>query len=260
MLLAIDVGNTNCKFAVFDAEKMIDQWRIQTAHARTADEYAVWLTQLMALRGIAPQQVEGVIIATVVPQVLFNIRQLCIRYFNVEPLVVGEENVDLGVKILLDRPQDAGADRIVNAIAAFKEFGGPLIIIDFGSGTTFDVVDEQGNYCGGAIAPGIQLSIEAFYLMTARLPRIRVEKPSQVIGKATVPAMQSGIFFGYIGLVEKLVSLIKAEYGKPMKVIATGGLAPLFEKETPVIEAVTADLTMRGLQLIYARNRPAPRR
>ena len=260
MLLAIDVGNTNCKFAVFDGEKMIDQWRIQTTQARTADEYAVWLTQLMQLRGIAPKDIDGAIIATVVPQALFNIRQLCNRYFNLEPMVIGEEGVDLGVKILLDRPQDVGADRVVNGIAAFKQFGGPLIIIDFGSGTTFDVVDEQGNYCGGAIAPGIQLSIEAFYLMTARLPRIRVEKPAHVIGKATIPAMQSGIFWGYVGLIEKLVTMMKAEYGRPMKVIATGGLAPLFEKETPMIEAITSDLTMRGLQQVYARNSQGARR
>jgi type III pantothenate kinase len=200
--------------------------------------------------------VRGVIIASVVPAVLFNLKRLCESYFDVEPLVVGEPNVELGVKVLIDRPQDAGADRLVDAIAGYKKYGGPLIVIDFGSGTTFEVIDRDGNFCGGAIAPGIELSIEAFYLMTARLPRIRVDKPAGVIGRTTVSAMQSGIFWGYVGLIESLVTRIQAEFGEPMKVIATGGLAAVFEAETKVIQAIEPDLTLHGLLEIWRRNRP----
>lgn len=256
MLLVIDVGNTNSKFAVFKGDALVGEWRLQTQHNRTADEYAVSLTQLMKLKGVEPTDVRGAIIATVVPQALFNLRLLCQTYFGVDPLVVGEPNVELGMKVLLERPQDAGADRIVAAVAGHKQFGGPLISIDFGSATTFDIVDGEGNFVGGVLAPGIQLSIEAFYLMTARLPRIKVEKTEKVIGKATVPAMQSGIFWGYVGLIEKLVTMIKAEYGAPMKVIATGGLAPLFLEATDVIDDTVPDLILRGLLEIWRRNRP----
>ena len=256
MLLVIDVGNTNSKFALFKGDSLVGEWRLQTQHNRTADEYAVSLTQLMKLKGIEPSDVRGGIIATVVPQALFNLRILCQQYFGIEPLVVGEAGVELGMKVLLERPQDAGADRIVAAVAGHKLFGGPLISIDFGSATTFDIVDEDGNFVGGVLSPGIQLSIEAFYLMTARLPRIKVEKTEKVIGKATVPAMQSGIFWGYVGLIEKLVTMIKAEYGKPMKVIATGGLAPLFLEAPDVIDETVPDLILRGLLEIWRRNRP----
>lgn len=256
MLLVIDVGNTNSKFAVFKGDALVGEWRLQTQHNRTADEYAVSLTQLMKLKGVEPTDVRGAIIATVVPQALFNLRLLCQTYFGVDPLVVGEPGVELGMKVLLERPQDAGADRIVAAVAGHKQFGGPLISIDFGSATTFDIVDEDGNFVGGVLSPGIQLSIEAFYLMTARLPRIKVEKTEKVIGKATIPAMQSGIFWGYVGLIEKLVTMIKAEYGKPMKVIATGGLAPLFLEATDVIDDTVPDLILRGLLEIWRRNRP----
>jgi type III pantothenate kinase len=256
MLLALDIGNTNSKFALFDGEALVAQWRLRTEGKRTADEYAVWLSQLMTLKGFEMGQVKGVIIASVVPAVLFNLRRLCETYFDVEPLVVGEPNVQLGVKVLIDRPQEAGADRLVDAIAGYKKYGGPLIVIDFGSGTTFEVIDRDGNFCGGAIAPGIELSIEAFYLMTARLPRIRVDKPAGVIGKTTVSAMQSGIFWGYVGLIESLVTRIQEEFGEPMKVIATGGLASVFRAETRVIQAIEPDLTLYGLLEIWRRNRP----
>ncbi len=256
MLLALDIGNTNSKFALFDGETLVAQWRLRTEGKRTADEYAVWLSQLMTLKGFEMSQVRGVVIASVVPAVLFNLRRLCEAYFNVEPLVVGDPDVKLGIKVLIDRPQDAGADRLVDAIAGYKKYGGPLIVIDFGSGTTFEVVDRDGNFCGGAIAPGIELSIEAFYLMTARLPRIRVERPAGVIGKSTVGAMQSGIFWGYVGLIESLVTRIQTEFGEPMKVIATGGLAKVFEAETKVIQAIEPDLTLYGLLEIWRRNRP----
>jgi type III pantothenate kinase len=257
MLLALDIGNTNSKFALFDGETLVAQWRLRTEGKRTADEYAVWLSQLMTLKGFQMKQIRGVIIASVVPAVLFNLRRLCQTYFEVEPLVVGEPNVNLGVKVLIDRPQEAGADRLVDAIAGYKKYGGPLIVIDFGSGTTFEVIDRDGNFCGGAIAPGIELSIEAFYLMTARLPRIRVEKPAGVIGRSTVSAMQSGIFWGYVGLIESLVSRIQAEFGEKMKVVATGGLASVFEAETKIFDAIEPDLTLDGLLEIWRRNRAA---
>ncbi|HJQ60157.1 MAG TPA: type III pantothenate kinase [Vineibacter sp.] len=256
MLLAVDIGNTNSKFALFDGERLAAQWRLRTDGKRTADEYAVWISQLMALKGFALGQVKGAIIASVVPDVLVNLRRLCESYFGVAPLVVGDPEINLGIKVLIDRPQDAGADRLVDAIAGYTRHGGPLIVIDFGSGTTFEIVDRDGNFRGGAIAPGVELSIEAFYLMTARLPRIRVEKPPQVIGRTTVVAMQSGIFWGYVGLIESLVARIQAEFGAPMKVIATGGLASVFESETKVIQAIEPDLTLFGLLEIWRRNRP----
>ncbi len=255
MLLAIDVGNTNSKFALFDGDRIVARFRLQTQANRPADEYAAALTQLMGLRGIGPEHVDSAIMSTVVPAVTFNMRNLCETYFGTELLVVGEPSVDLGIQVLLERPQEAGADRLVGGIAGYQKYGGPLIVIDFGSATTFDIVDAQGNFYGGVIAPGVELTIEAFYLMTARLPRIRVEKPALVIGKGTVPAMQSGIFWGYLGLIESLVTRIKAEFGAPMRVIATGGLAPVFQAETAVIEAVEPDLMLDGLLFIHRRNR-----
>lgn len=254
MLLAIDVGNTNTKFALFDQERIVARFRLSTQANRPADEYAASLTQLMGLRGIRPEDIDSAIMSTVVPAVTFNMRTLCETHFRTKLLVVGEPDVELGIKVLIDRPAEAGADRLVGTIAGYKKYGGPLIVIDFGSATTFDVVDRDGNFFGGAISPGIELAIEAFYLMTARLPRIRVEKPTVTIGKGTVTAMQSGIFWGYLGLIESLVKRIKAEFGQPMRVIATGGLAPIFQAETEVIEAVEPDLMLDGLLEIHRRN------
>lgn len=255
MLLAIDVGNTNSKFALFDGDTIVARFRLQTQANRPADEYAASLTQLMSLRGIGPERIDSAIMSTVVPAVTFNIRTLCETYFKTPLMVIGEPDVSLGIEVLLERPQEAGADRLVGGIAGYKKYGGPLIVVDFGSATTFDIVDRDGNFFGGVIAPGVELTIEAFYLMTARLPRIRVEKPARAIGKGTVPAMQSGIFWGYLGLIESLVKRIKAEYGEPMRVIATGGLAPVFQRETDAIEAVEPDLMLDGLLEIWRRNR-----
>ncbi|WP_321391527.1 type III pantothenate kinase [Emcibacter sp.] len=255
MLLAIDAGNTNIVFALQDGHELRHKWRISSSSSRTADEYMVWLTQLMNLEDLDPSIVSGAIIATVVPQALFPLQLLCRRYFGCEAMVVGEENVDLGIGIHLDNPREVGADRLVNAVAAHKLYGGPMIIIDFGTATTFDIIDEQGNYHGGVIAPGVNLSMEALHMAAAKLPRVAVEKPAKVIGSGTVSAMQSGIFWGYIGLVEGLVARIRAEYGKPMKVMATGGLAPLFNDSTDIIEIVDQELTTRGLFEIYDRNR-----
>jgi type III pantothenate kinase len=256
MLLAIDSGNTNIVFALFDGEQIRGEWRSSTDTERTADEYGVWLTQLMAMEGLDRHQVDACIIASVVPAVMFTLKQLCRRYFGREALVVGEEGVTLGLNILLDRPEEVGADRLVNAVAAHQFYKGPLIIIDFGTATTFDVVDADGNYCGGAIAPGINLSLEALHTAAAKLPRVAIGRPKSVIGKATVPAMRSGIYWGYVGLIEGLVERITKEFGVPMTVVATGGLAPLFAEATPVIRHLQSDLTLRGLLEIHRRNLP----
>ena len=255
MLLAINCGNTNVVFAVFAGEELHGSWRISTEVRRTADEYAVWLMQLMALQGMAPADIDGAIVATVVPEALFNLKTLVRRYFACEPLIVGDDSVRLGIKIDIDRPEDAGADRLVNAVAAHRRYGGPLIVVDFGTATSFDVVNDRGDYVGGVIAPGVNLSLDALYMAAAKLPRVAVQRPRRVIGKSTVPAMHSGIFWGYVGLIEGLVARIQAEYGAPMKVIATGGLAPLFRDATGVIEQVDPDLTLRGLEILYRLNR-----
>jgi type III pantothenate kinase len=257
MLLAINANNTNFKFAIFDGETLRDEWKIATNATRTADEYFVWLGQLMELKGITADDIEDVIIATVVPQAMFNLRGLCETYFHCRPYVIGE-NVELGVKILIDRPEEAGADRVVNAFAAKHFYGGPAIVLDFGTATSFDVADKDGNFIGGVIAPGINLSVEALYMAAARLPHISIEKPSHVIGKGTVEAMRSGVFWGYVGLFEGVLARIKAEFGDPaMKVIATGGLTPLFIDSTDMFDHVDADLTMKGLQVLYQQNKEA---
>jgi type III pantothenate kinase len=256
MLLAIDSGNTNIVFALFDGEQVRGEWRSSTDTNRTADELGVWLTQLMAMEGIDRKQVDGCIIASVVPAMMFTLKTLSRRYFGREALVVGEEGVKLGLSILLDQPEEVGADRLVNAVAAHKFYRGPLIVIDFGTATTFDVVDKEGNYCGGAIAPGINLSLEALHAAAAKLPRVAIGRPKSVIGKATVPAMRSGVYWGYVGLIEGLVKRIEAEFGASMTVVATGGLAPLFAEATNVIQHLQSDLTLRGLLEIYRRNQP----
>ncbi len=254
MLLAIDSGNTNIVFAVFDGETVRGEWRSSANTDRTADELGVWLMQLMTIAGLRREDIDAAIVASVVPAMVFQLKTLCRRYFGCEPLVVGDEGVDLGLEVRLDRPEEVGADRLVNAVAAHKFYRGPLIIIDFGTATTFDVVDGDGNYCGGAIAPGINLSLEALHMAAAKLPRVAVARPRAVIGKATVPAMQSGVFWGYVGLIEGLVARIKDEFGAAMTVLATGGLAPLFKEATPVIDHLTEDLTLRGLLEIHRRN------
>lgn len=255
MLLAIDSGNTNIVFAVFDGDEVKGEWRASTHADRTADELGVWLTQLLAIAGLDRKDIDAAIIASVVPAMVFNLKTLCRRYFGCQPLVVGDEGVTLGLDIRLDRPEEVGADRLVNAVSAHMRFGGPLIVIDFGTATTFDVVDGEGNYCGGAIAPGINLSLEALHMAAAKLPRVAIGRPKRVIGKATVPAMRSGIYWGYVGLIEGLVSRISAEFGATMTVVATGGLAPLFLEATSVIDHLAPDLTLRGLLEIHRRNR-----
>ncbi len=255
MLAAIDSGNTNVVFAVYDGEDKRGEWRSATNANRTADEYAVWLTQLMELCDLTRGDIDAAILANVVPAADYPLRTLCRQYFDCEPLVIGSPEADLGFEVLIDNPAEVGADRLVNTVGAYDRHGGPLIVIDFGTATTFDVIDGDGNYCGGVIAPGIALSLEALDAAAAKLPRVAIRRPSRVIGKATVPAMQSGIYWGYVGLIEGLVARIQAEYGSAMTVVATGGLAPLFAEATEVIQHLDGDLTLRGLAEIYRRNK-----
>ncbi|CAK0755353.1 Type III pantothenate kinase [uncultured Gammaproteobacteria bacterium] len=255
MLLAIDVGNTNIVFALYDGGERRGFWRCATDKKRTSDEYGVWLTSLMAMNGISSTGIDGTILASVVPGVTFNLCRLCRDYFRCEPMVVGDPSIDLGIQALVDRPDEVGADRLVNAVGAVMVATPPLIVIDFGTATTFDVVDQDGNYRGGVIAPGINLSLEALNAAAAKLPRIDIGRPAQVIGRNTVACMQSGVYWGYVGLIEGLVARIRAEYGvASMAVVATGGLAGLFSRGTVVIQKNDEELTLRGLRQIYERN------
>jgi type III pantothenate kinase len=256
MLLVVDAGNTNVVFAVHDGAGWRGIWRIATDPQRTSDEYAVWLLTLLGHSRLKPADIKRTVIGTVVPAALYHLRRLCREWFAAEPLVA-RASLDWGFDIRVDRPDEVGADRLLNSLAAHRRFGGPLVVVDFGTATTFDVVAGDGGYVGGVIAPGINLSIEALHRAAARLPRIGIGRPQAVIGRSTVPAMQSGVYWGYVGLVEGLVSRIKAEYGEKLKVVATGGLAPLFAEGTLMIEHIDPDLTLDGLRLLAARN-PAP--
>jgi type III pantothenate kinase len=253
MLLAIEQGNTNTLFAVHDGQAWTAQWRSATDASRTADEYGVWLNQLLAMQALSFADIDAVIISSVVPQSLFNLRNLARRYLKAEPLVIGE-NAVLGVEVHLEKPSEAGADRLVNAIGAYVEHGGDLIVVDSGTATTLDVIGQDGAFEGGVIAPGINLSMQALHDAAAKLPRVAIKKPQHVIGKDTVGAMQSGVFWGYVALIEGLIDRIKKQYEKPMTVIATGGVASLFEGATDKIDKFDGDLTLKGLLEIYRRN------
>jgi type III pantothenate kinase len=253
MLLAIEQGNTNTLFAVHDGRSWIAQWRSATDASRTADEYGVWLSQLFSMQALSFSDIDACIISTVVPQSLFNLRNLSRRYLKAEPLVIGE-NAILGVEVNLEKPSEAGADRLVNAIGAYMDHGGDLIVVDSGTATTLDVIGHDGAFEGGVIAPGINLSMQALHDAAAKLPRVAIKKPQHVIGKDTVGAMQSGVFWGYVALIEGLIDRIKKQYEKPMTVIATGGVASLFEGATDKIDKFDGDLTLKGLLEIYRRN------
>ena len=255
MLLAIDSGNTNIVFAVFDdAGSVRGEWRSSTGAERTADEFGVWLGQLMAAADLTRKDISGAIIATVVPATLFTLKSLCRDYFGCDPLVIGEDGVDLGLKVLIERPDNVGADRLVNAVAAHEQYGGPLIIIDFGTATTFDIINGDGDYIGGVIAPGVNLSLEALHMAAAQLPRVSVQRTEKVTGQGTVEAMQSGIYWGYLSMIEGLVTRLRKEHENDMDAIATGGLAPLFADAAECIKQADPDLTIRGLLSIYRRN------
>ena len=255
MLLAIDAGNTNVVFAVLEGREIRARWRIATDPRRTADEYAVWLSQLLQLEGMSRDAIDGVIIATVVPRALHNLEVLARKYFGTEALIAGRAPLEWGIALDVDEPQNLGADRAVNTIAAHQLHPGDLIVVDFGTATTFDVSDYNGAYKGGIIAPGLNLSLDALVGAAAKLPRIAIEAPAKrsVIGTNTVDQMQIGIFWGYISLVEGLVARLKAEVGRPTKVIATGGLATLLTQHTSVFDVIEPDLTIQGLAMMWER-------
>ncbi len=254
MLLAIDIGNTNVTLGVFDKEDLRATWAIATDIKKTADEYAVFLMNLLPRDGLDIKDVDQISIACVVPPLLSTIEDMCNRYFKTTPLVVGP-GVKTGVRICTDNPREVGADRIVNVAAAMRLYGGPAIVIDFGTATTFDVLSKGGDYLGGAIAPGIVISAEALFTRASKLPRIELIPPEKAIGKNSVEAMQAGIMFGYAGLIENLVGRIRKEMGGKAKVIATGGLSAVIASETQVIEIVDKNLTLVGLRLIHEMNR-----
>jgi|SRR6056297_1967181 len=255
MLLAIDVGNTNTVFALLDGDRLLESWRCNTESVRTADQYFVWLNQLMSHKGLAPSAIEEVVISNVAPATLFNLRVLCDRYFDCRPLVVGKGECRLPVDVRVDNPAEVGADRLVNTVSAYRTYGPNLIVVDFGTATTFDVVGRDGAYVGGVIAPGINLSLEALHAAAAHLPHIDVTVPQKVVGTNTVQCMQSGVYWGYVGLIEGICTRIAAEKEREMTVISTGGLAPLFARGTAAITHVDGDLTIRGLVMIHRYNK-----
>jgi type III pantothenate kinase len=255
MLLAIDAGNTNLVFALVDLGTIKARWRIATDARRTADQYAVWLHQLLELEGFTKADVTAAIIGTVVPRALHNLEVLASKYFHVEPMIAGQGAAEWPLQLDVDEPHSVGADRALNAIAAHAKHPGDLLIIDFGTATTFDVVDSAGAYKGGIIAPGINLSLDALVSAAAMLPRIAIEAPddASVIGRTTESQMLIGIYWGYLAMLEGLTERIKREIGRPMTVVATGGLATLFDKHTQVFDAIEPDLTIQGLALLYDR-------
>jgi type III pantothenate kinase len=253
MLLAVDAGNTNVVFALIASGEIRARWRIATDARRTADEYAVWLNQLLDLEGFSRADVTAVIIGTVVPRALHNLQVLAKKYFGVDALVAGQGRVDWPMQLDVDEPHNVGADRSLNAIAAHAKYPGDLIVVDFGTATTFDFVDSHGAYKGGIIAPGLNLSLDALVNAAAKLPRIAIEEPASnsVIGRTTADQMITGIYWGYVSMIEGLLRRLKEEIGGPVTVIGTGGLAALFDKRTDVFDAVEPDLTIQGLSLLY---------
>jgi type III pantothenate kinase len=256
MLLAIDVGNTNIVLGVFEGETLHATWNIATDLHKTADEYAVLLLNLLPINGLSLSDIDDAVVSCVVPPLEPVLEELCSQYIGTSPLLV-RAGVKTGVRIGIENPREVGADRVVNAAAAHRLYGGPLIVIDFGTATTLDAVSDEGEYLGGAIAPGINIAAEALFQRASKLPRIELIPPEKAIGRNTVTAMQSGVIFGYVGLVESLVARIRQELGGKVKVVATGGLANVIAKETKVIDEVNPNLTLIGLRFIHEMNRLA---
>jgi type III pantothenate kinase len=260
MLLALDIGNTNIVVGVFAGDQLLHSWRLSTLRQRTADEMGMWTLQLFQHRHLAPADVDGVVLASVVPTLTRPTAQMARRYFDREPLVV-DAQTNTGMPVLYDAPAEVGADRIVNGVAAYERYGRaegrPLVVVDFGTATTFDAITARGEYLGGVICPGVNISADALFQRAARLPRVDVRRPDAVIGRTTVGSMQSGLFYGYIGLVEGIVARMRRELGETTSCIATGGLSALIAPDTPAIDVVDRDLTLHGLRLIWARNQGA---
>lgn len=263
MLLVLDVGNTNTVLGVFAPaeaaeagtryERLIASWRVVTRKSQTVDEYGVLFRNLFAMEAIEADEVEGIIISSVVPPLDTTLRQVCREYFDLDPLFV-EPGIKTGMPVQYENPAEVGADRIVNGVAAFAKYGGPCVVVDFGTATTFDAISRQGEYLGGVIAPGIGIAAEALFERTARLPRVDIRKPARVIGVNTVGSMQSGLYFGYLGLVDGILERLLLELGKGTKVVATGGLARLMAEESEYISEVDDNLTLEGLRLVWERN------
>ncbi|MGE4313668.1 MAG: type III pantothenate kinase [Pseudobdellovibrionaceae bacterium] len=251
MLLTIDAGNTNCVFALYDGERFVASYRCKTDAQRTSDEYASWVMQLLNAQGLSLGLVNAAIISSVVPDANFQLMRFCESYCKVTPVIVGQEGFRPEMPILLDKPEEIGADRLVNASAAIAHYGSPVLIIDFGTATTFDVITPKGEYNGGVIAPGINLSLNALHAAAAKLPKIDIQAPATVTGKNTIHAMRSGIYWGYVSLIEGLVKRLVAEMDQKPTIIATGGLAPTFADALPMIDHVDGELIMKGLVVLY---------
>jgi type III pantothenate kinase len=254
MLLVIDVGNTNTVIGLYDGDKLLHDWRIRTAVDHTVDEYGIRILNLCKMRGVSSESIKDIAISCVVPPMLDIMNPLCKKYFNAEPLIIGP-GIKTGMPIFYDNPREVGADRIVNAVAAYKKYKRELIIVDFGTATTFDYISSKGEYMGGCIAPGILISSEVLFEKASRLPRVELGKPKSIIAKDTVSSMQAGIMFGYAGLVDGIVDRIKAEVKSNPRVVATGGMARIIASETKNIDVVDEMLTLEGLKIIYSRNR-----
>lgn len=250
----MDVGNTNVVIGIYKDKSLLHQWRISTSRNKTEDEYGTLIKMFLGNEGIMIEHIEDVLISSVVPPIMYSLERMVLKYFKRKPLVVGP-GIKTGLNIKVDNPKEVGADRIVNAVAAIAEYGAPLIIVDLGTATTLCVINEEGVYLSGAISPGINISMEALYQNAAKLPKVEFSKPESVIGRNTVMAMQSGLYYGYIGLIDGLVTRMKQQFKKEPKVIATGGLADYISQDSSTIEIVDPDLTLKGLRIIYERNK-----
>lgn len=256
MIFVLDIGNTNTVLGVFENDRLKHEWRIKTDRHKTSDEFAMVIKSLFDFKGISFADISGVIISSVVPPIMRALEKMCRVYFQLEPLIIGRENIDPLLSMVYPHPHEIGADRIVNAVGAIEAYGSPLIIIDFGTATTYCYINENSEYVGGLIAPGIKISVEALYQKASKLPKIEIQQPHNIVGQSTIEAMQSGVFYGYIGQVDGIVEKIMQEMGgtKPT-VVATGGLATLMANESKSIDVVDQHLTLKGLYLIYQKNK-----